>query len=163
MITPKISRLCFCILINSVLLHFLGVWVFFASFFFCYRSSCTRRRQFLSKALVYYRFLVFRRIGEYISISVLRWHGIPSAIFFLSALQNRADHEFRPARLVYKQPSTKHLWTPRKPLSRAWLDPNKRQGTASDRGAGTRPTPKSFPVVGIVQSKSGCGAGIRLG
>jgi len=30
-------------------------------------SSYTRRRQFLSKALVYYRFLVFRRIGEHIS------------------------------------------------------------------------------------------------
>ena len=95
--------------------------------------------------------------------SVLRWHGILSAIFSLSALQCRADHEFRPARLVYKQPSTKHLWTPRKPLSRAWLHPNKRQGTASDRDAGTLPTPKSFPVVGIVQSMSGCDAGIRLG
>ena len=96
--------------------------------------------------------LCFVALVSTFPISVLRWHGIPSAIFFLSALQNRADHEFRPARLVYKQPSTKHLWTPRKPLSRAWLDQNKRQVTASDRGAGTRPTPKSFPVVGIVQS-----------
>ena len=33
--------------------------LFFASFFCCL-SSCTRKRQFLSKALVYYCFLVFR-------------------------------------------------------------------------------------------------------
>ena len=33
-----------------------------------YLSSCTRRRQFLTKVLVYYFFLVFHRIGEYISL-----------------------------------------------------------------------------------------------
>ena len=31
-------------------------------------SSCTQRRQFLSKVLVHYCFLEFRRIGEYISL-----------------------------------------------------------------------------------------------
>ena len=141
-------------------MNLLCVWIFFASFFFCCLSSCTRRRLFFCRKrsciIVSLCFVHFPR-------SVLRWHGILSAIFSLSALQCRADHEFRPARLVYKQPSTKHLWTPRKPLSRAWLHPNKRQGTASDRDAGTLPTPKSFPVVGIVQSMSGCDAGIRLG
>ena len=41
---------------------------YFILFFVC-PSSCTRGRQFLSKALVYYCcFPVFRRIGEYISL-----------------------------------------------------------------------------------------------
>ena len=40
------------------------------SSFVVYLSSCTRRRQFLSTALVYYCFLVFRRIGEYISLDL---------------------------------------------------------------------------------------------
>ena len=43
--------------------------LFFASFFCCL-SSCTRKRQFLSKALVYYCFLVFRRTGGYISLDL---------------------------------------------------------------------------------------------
>ena len=33
----------------------------------------TRRRQFLSKALVYYCFLVFRHTGEYISLDLFYW------------------------------------------------------------------------------------------
>ena len=43
---------------------FLSVFLF-ASFFVCCLSSCTRRRPFLSKALVHCCFLVCRRIGEY--------------------------------------------------------------------------------------------------
>ena len=43
---------------------------FFASFFFCCLSSCTRRIQFLLKALVHYCFLVFCRTGEYISLAL---------------------------------------------------------------------------------------------
>ena len=38
--------------------------LFFASFFFCYLSSRTQRRHFLSKALVYYCFHVLRHIGD---------------------------------------------------------------------------------------------------
>ena len=53
--------------------YFLSV-LFFASFFFCCLSSYTRRRPFLSKALVYYCFLVFRRIGEYISLDLFYRH-----------------------------------------------------------------------------------------
>ena len=69
---------------------FLSV-LFFASFFFCCLSSCIRRKKKLSKALVYYCFLVFRRIGEYISLHLfytlfidavndvmLLWLAIPS-------------------------------------------------------------------------------------
>ena len=38
--------------------------------FVVYLSSCTRRRHILSKALVSYCFLVFRRTGEYISLDL---------------------------------------------------------------------------------------------
>ena len=41
-----------------------------SSSFVIYFSSCTRKTKFLSKALVYHCFLVFRRIGEYISRDV---------------------------------------------------------------------------------------------
>ena len=50
----------------SYISSFLSV-LLFASFFFCCLSSCTQRRQYLSKGLVYYCVLVFRRIGEYVS------------------------------------------------------------------------------------------------
>ena len=56
---------CWCIYNEWVILCFLLLLYVFI----VYLSSCTQR-QFLSKALVYYCFLVFRHIGEYISLDL---------------------------------------------------------------------------------------------
>ena len=63
---PKLRMLCF-VVINDVLFNLFCVWI---SFFVVVisLSSYTRRRRFLSEALVYYCVLVFRRIGEDISL-----------------------------------------------------------------------------------------------
>ena len=45
--------------------------LFFASFFCSRLFSCPQRRQFLSRALVHYCFLVFCCTGEYISLDLV--------------------------------------------------------------------------------------------
>ena len=52
-----------CLLISAYVRSSLSV-LFFTSFFLCCLSSCSRRGQFLSKALAYY-FLLFHHIGEW--------------------------------------------------------------------------------------------------
>ena len=53
-----------------------------SSFVVCL-SFYTRRRHFLSKALVYYCFLVFRRIGEYISLDLFCFVSLTSSCLFI--------------------------------------------------------------------------------
>ena len=54
--------------------------LFFASFFFCCLSIFLhRRRQFLSRALVFDCFLVLRRIGEYISLHLFYFGNLSSS------------------------------------------------------------------------------------
>ena len=59
--------------------NFLSFLFFTSFFFFIYFSSCTQRRQFLLKALMYYCFLVFPCIGEYISLDLFCFVNLTSS------------------------------------------------------------------------------------
>ena len=59
--------------IKNIYISSLSV-LFVASFFLCCLSSCTQRRHFSSEALVHCCFLVFRPIGEYISLDLFHFN-----------------------------------------------------------------------------------------